>query len=318
MFREIFVCFSHSFSSFLSLVFRFGMAQPDCLAFPCDDLCKHYACVVVLLFCLCRLHCLLLPNLSSVFLVPLAFFSSPLLFVKVRLCHRPCACTLQHAVPRSEACFQFPVIQYIRLHGFPSVFLGEVSDKLQEFFVCHRFIWHAKFIQFLDFLRRCQGRVVLYAFLEFSLIHFVFLIFYSDSLAHGAACSLSFRAARKDEKCCLHMVALPMLVLLDFLGTLLFFYNISCDYAPYEACFHTYFGIYWSFCSLIENCPTNACQNCLISWTFFRYIVKSPTFRFAMCQKQAFRLAACPSGWTFPQNPRKVQLLPHTQAIKKR
>ena len=38
-----------------------------------------------------------------------------------------------------------------------------------------------------------------------------------------------------------------LLALLDFLGTLLFLYNISRDSAPYEACFHTYFGIYWIF-----------------------------------------------------------------------
>ena len=103
--------------------------------------------------------------------MPPAFFSSPLLFVKVGLRHRSCACTLQHAVPRAEALFQFPVIQDICLHGLSAVFLSEVSDKLQEFFVCHFFIWCSNLIQLLDFLCCCQVRIVLYALFYFSLIH---------------------------------------------------------------------------------------------------------------------------------------------------
>ena len=103
--------------------------------------------------------------------MPPAFFSSPLLFVKVGLRHRSCACLLQHAVPRAEALFQFPVIQHICLHGLSAVFLSEVSDKLQEFFVCHFFIWRSNLIQLLDFLCCCQVRIVLYALFYFSLIH---------------------------------------------------------------------------------------------------------------------------------------------------
>ena len=57
-----------------------------------------------------------------------------------------------------------------------------------------------------------------------------------------------------------------------------FFYNISFDFAPFETCFHTDFGICWSFLSIIANYPRNTCQNRPISWTFFRYVVKSPTF----------------------------------------
>ena len=59
------------FLSFLSLVFRFEMAQPDCLTLPCDYLCKHSICVVVLLFCR-----LLLAHLPAVFLMTRAFFFS--------------------------------------------------------------------------------------------------------------------------------------------------------------------------------------------------------------------------------------------------
>ena len=103
--------------------------------------------------------------------MPRAFFSSPLLFIKVGLRHRSCACPLQHAVPRAEALFQFPIIQDICLHGFSAVFLSEVSDKLQEFFVCHFFIWCSNLIQLLDFLCCCQVRIVLYALFYFSLIH---------------------------------------------------------------------------------------------------------------------------------------------------
>ena len=103
--------------------------------------------------------------------MPPAFFSSPLLFVKVGLRHRSCAGALEHAVPRAEALFQFPVIQDICLHGLSAVFLSEVSDKLQEFFVCHFFIWRSNLIQLLDFLCCCQVRIVLYALFYFSLIH---------------------------------------------------------------------------------------------------------------------------------------------------
>ena len=126
----------------------------------------------------CRL---LLAKLPAVFLMTGAFFSSPLLFVKVGLRHRSCACTLQHAVPRAEALFQFPVIQDICLHGLSAVFLSEVSDKLQEFFVCHFFIWRSNLIQLLDFLCCCQVRVFFYPFFEFPLRHGIFLIWYMDS-----------------------------------------------------------------------------------------------------------------------------------------
>ena len=108
-----------------------------------------------------------------------------------------------------------------------------------------------------------------------------------------------------------------MLVLLDFLGTLLFFYNISCDYAPYEACFHTYFGICWGFYSLAANCPTNAYQNSPISWTFSDILLKSPTLCFAICQKRQFRHSVCIIAWTFLRNPTKVQLLPSYASNKK-
>ena len=128
----------------------------------------RFCCSRCPLLCFCRC---LLADLPSVFLMPPAFFSSPLLFVKVGLRHRSCACTLQHAVPRAEALFQFPVIQDICLHGLSAVFLSEVSDKLQEFFVCHFFIWRSNLIQLLDFLCCCQVRIVLYALFYFSLIH---------------------------------------------------------------------------------------------------------------------------------------------------
>ena len=59
-----------------------------------------------------------------------------------------------------------------------------------------------------------------------------------------------------------------LLALLDFLDASLFFSNISFAFAPYGACFHTYFGIRWGFYSLAENCPTNTWRNRLISWTF--------------------------------------------------
>ena len=108
-----------------------------------------------------------------------------------------------------------------------------------------------------------------------------------------------------------------MLVLLDFLGTLLFFYNISCDYAPYEACFHTYFGICWGFYSLATNCPTNAYQNSPISWTFSDILLKSPTLCFAICQKRQFRHSVCIIAWTFLRNPTKVQLLTSYASNKK-
>ena len=44
-------------------------------------------------------------------------------------------------------------------------------EKLQEFFVCHFFIWRSNFIQLLDFLCCCQVRIVLYALFYFSVIH---------------------------------------------------------------------------------------------------------------------------------------------------
>ena len=98
--------------------------------------------------------------------------------------------------------------------------------------------------------------------------------------------------------------------MLDFLGTLLYFYNISFDFVLFGACFHTYFGIYWSFYSLTANCPTNAYQNNPMSWTFSDILLKSPTLCFAICQKRQFRHSVCIIAWTFLRNPSKVQLLP--------
>ncbi len=54
---------------------------------------------------------------------------------------------------------------------------------------------------------------------------------------------------------------------MDFLDILLFFYNISFDYAPYKARFSYIFWDLLEFYSLVANSPTNACQNYLISWT---------------------------------------------------
>ena len=122
----------------------------------------------------------------------------------------------------------------------------------------------------------------------------------------------------KDEKCYFCMLFLRMISIVGLFRCFVFFYNISFDFAPFETCFHADFGICWSFLSIIANYPRNTCQNRPISWTFFRYIVESPTFRFAMCQKQAFRLADRPADLTFPLNPSKVQLLPRSQARKKR
>ena len=88
---------------------------------------------------------------------------------------------------------------------------------------------------------------------------------------------------------CVVNAVLSVLALLDFFGTLLFFYNISFDFATFESCFSYIFWNLLEFYSILSNRPTNTCQNHLVSWTFSGISSKVQLFFFAMCQKQNFR-----------------------------
>ena len=74
--------------------------------------------------------------------------------------------------------------------------------------------------------------------------------------------------------------------MLDFLATLLYFYNISFDFDLCGACFHTDFGICWSFYSRVTNCPTNRRQNSSISWTFSEISSKVQLLPSYACNKK--------------------------------
>ena len=131
-------------------------------------------CTCILFRCFfksCGFCRLLLAKLPAVFLMTRALFLAPFFLLQIVCTYRTGARAFEHPRPWTEPRLKLAVIQDICLHGLSAVFLSEVSDKLQEFFVCHFFIWRSNLIQLLDFLCCCQVRIVLYALFYFSLIH---------------------------------------------------------------------------------------------------------------------------------------------------
>ena len=89
---------------------------------------------------------------------------------------------------------------------------------------------------------------------------------------------------------------------------------------PLRAVFHTYFGICWNFTAFSQIVQQIHVKITLFLGLFQAYRQKS-NFSFLRCAKSKtfdmIRHASSLTGWTFPENPQKVQIFLHVLALKK-